>query len=197
MKIINAPALSLDPGLYQFALKTMREQSMFILPRFYCGPDMNNYDLWKLSSWYDAKNECTKALQAQLDLISKPIAQQFYPDPELRELMFCCAGVRHNNKMFTDTNYLNGVGHRIHYVHEGEGWLTDVNTREKIAFAPGSVMVFEPSDAGRRWHVWFTTPVISVTVAVWAPASAKKNWVLFAEHAVQQHQPQELKTFDI
>lgn len=197
MKILNTPHLSLDAGLYQFGLKTMREQSMFIQPRFYCGPEMNNYDLWKLSSWYDNTNATTKALEYQIEVLAKPVAKLFYEEPELRELMFCCGGVRHSNRVFVDNNYLNGVSHRVHYVHDGAGWLTDTVAKESTAFGPGTVMVFDPQDDKKRWHVSFSTPVLAVTVAVWAPATANKNWVLFAEHAVTQQKPQELKVFDI
>lgn len=197
MKIVSAPQLVLDTKLYEFGLKTMREQSMFIMPRFYMGSEMNNYDLWKLSSWFDNTNAATKVLENTVENYARPFAASLYKEPELRELVFCCGGTRHSNKVFTDHNYLNGISHRVHYVHEGEGWLTNIEGRETTAFGPGAVMLFEPADSGKRWHIRFTTPVLTATVAVWTEKSAKKNWVLFAEHAASQQKPKELPVFDI
>ncbi len=171
--------VALQPELVQYAMRTMREQSMFILPRFYLGPEMNNYDLWKLAAWLDKTNEATRKLRDSIK--DQSYWRHLNQYQQLRELTWVSGGGRHSNREWLNTNYLDAVSIRTHQCVIGTGTITNVATGASVDFAPGDVLVFQPGTHGQTYKLWFSTDSIAHVVGVWAPASAKKNWELFAE----------------
>lgn len=156
----------------------VNRRAALFAPRFLVGPTAPSMLTRTLGAqlWPELLDDLTALGE---EALLKIAGTEFNMFNHIREHVSCLTGMGQNNKTWTNSNWYDRYGIRIHFVIEGSGQIECVDNNNAIFYKAGDVLLFDKRTVGKQMrHQYTPKPICYHQVLILGNEANKdiKNW---------------------